>query len=142
MENFNEGENLKRLLKLHGVRNRQQFARDHGIKGGSNFIYQHMHGIRPIGLEAGIAYAKAFGCTLAEISPRLDNMINSILELRTPAKKMWPFSLSYDQFLEIDEPMKSFLDGQIDMLNTNMMTAYHDQKKKKMAAQAQHVRKS
>ncbi len=32
---------------------------------------QHASGNRPIGLQAAIAYAKGFGVTLAEISPRL-----------------------------------------------------------------------
>lgn len=51
--------------------NRAAFARDHDLKGGQALIYQHITGRRPISLEAALVYAKAFGCALEDISPRL-----------------------------------------------------------------------
>ncbi|MPS76603.1 MAG: S24 family peptidase [Achromobacter sp.] len=56
--------------RFEGV-NRAAFARDHHVKGGQAMIYQHITGRRPIGIEAAMAYAEGFGCTLAAISPRL-----------------------------------------------------------------------
>ena len=63
-----EAERLK--AKFEGV-NRAEFARVHEIKGGQSMIYQNITGRRPISMEAAMAYARGFGCTLAEISPRL-----------------------------------------------------------------------
>lgn len=47
------------------------FAQSHGIKGGSAMIYQHTRGLRPLNLEAAMAYARGFGVPLEEVSPRL-----------------------------------------------------------------------
>lgn len=57
---------------------REEFAREFGIKGKGAMIYQHITGRKPISLEAGIAYAKGFGCTLKDISPRLAKMVEPI----------------------------------------------------------------
>lgn len=63
-----EAERLKaRFAKI----NRAAFARDQNIKGGQSMIYQNITGRRPISLDAALAYARGFGCTLDEISPRL-----------------------------------------------------------------------
>lgn len=63
-----EAANLK--ARFQGV-NRAEFARDHHLKGGQSMIYQNITGRRPISMEAAKAYAKGFGCTLEDISPRL-----------------------------------------------------------------------
>lgn len=57
--------------RFEDVRNRAEFARQHAIPGGPAMIHQHTSGKRPIGLEAAMAYSRAFGCKLEEISPRL-----------------------------------------------------------------------
>lgn len=38
-------------------------------------VNQHIHGRRPLSLEAAVAYARGFNCSLAEISPRLASQI-------------------------------------------------------------------
>lgn len=50
---------------------KSSFAKLHGIKGGAAMIYQHTRGLRPLNLEAAMAYARGFGVPLEEISPRL-----------------------------------------------------------------------
>ena len=52
-------------------RNRAEFARTFGVPGGQVMIWQHINARRPISLEAAKAYARGFGCSLADISPRL-----------------------------------------------------------------------
>lgn len=74
-----EAANLKRLLSTVG--NKAQFAKDNSIPGGASMLSQHQSGHRPIGLEAGLAYAKGLGVTLAEISPRLAKMVQDVPKL-------------------------------------------------------------
>ena len=63
-----EAENLKDRFSK---KNRAEFARESGIKGGPAMIYQHISGRRPISLDAALVYAKGFNVPLSEISPRL-----------------------------------------------------------------------
>lgn len=83
--------------RFEGV-NRAAFARDHEVKGGQAMIYQHITGRRPIGIEAAMAYAEGFGCTLAAISPRLALEAQKAAALSTAAPLpppttdvAWPF---------------------------------------------------
>lgn len=57
--------------RFENVSNKAEFARDNEVPGGPSMLAQHCSGNRPIGLEAAIAYAKGFGVTIDEISPRL-----------------------------------------------------------------------
>lgn len=59
-------------LKKDKKISRAEFARRYNVPGGDTMIYQHISGLKPISMEAGLAYAKGFGCSLAEISARLD----------------------------------------------------------------------
>lgn len=83
--------------RFDGV-NRAAFARDHHVKGGQAMIYQHITGRRPINIEAAMAYAEGFGCSLAEISPRLAMEAHKAASLTaaptlpTPTQNTtWPF---------------------------------------------------
>lgn len=73
-----EGASLAR--RLEGV-NKRQFALTHKIPGGPSMLSQNISGTRPISLEAGIAYARAFGCSLEEISPRLGATVRAALSV-------------------------------------------------------------
>lgn len=53
-------------------------------------LNQHLSGNRPISLEAARAYAKGFGCSLGEISPRLEAEVNPV----QPDRKMAPVAYS------------------------------------------------
>lgn len=64
-----EAENLSRLFD--GVSNKAAFAREFKVPGGASMLSQHCSGHRPMSLEAAIAYAKGFKCSIAQISPRL-----------------------------------------------------------------------
>ncbi|WP_419342772.1 S24 family peptidase [Achromobacter sp. PD1] len=84
--------------RFEGV-NRAAFARDHEVKGGQAMIYQHITGRRPLNLEAATVYAKGFGCSLAEISPRLAGEAQKAAALTSdatpaasPTVAPWPFS--------------------------------------------------
>lgn len=74
-----EAANLKRLLSDIG--NKAKFAKDNNVPGGASMLSQHQSGHRPIGLEAGLIYAKALGVSLAEISPRLAKMVVDVPKL-------------------------------------------------------------
>lgn len=64
-------EEAKKLAdRFNGV-NRAKFAREHKLKGGQAMIYNHINALSPISRAAALIYAKAFGCSLEEISPRL-----------------------------------------------------------------------
>lgn len=78
MTNQEVGLMLKRRfdeLKLRDGIGKAEFARQHGLKGGDSMISQHISGNRPIGIVAAMRYAKAFGCTAAEINPNIDDDI-------------------------------------------------------------------
>ena len=64
-------EEASRLKERFAGVNRAEFARTHELKGGQSMIYQNITGRRPISMEAAMAYARGFGCTLEDISPRL-----------------------------------------------------------------------
>ena len=69
-----EGEELrKRFEKLKREKgiSRAAFAKLHGLKGGDAMIYQHINDMKPIGIDAGLVYARGFDVSLAEISQRL-----------------------------------------------------------------------
>lgn len=76
-----EGAELRKrfddLKKSKGI-SRAAFARENGLKGGDSLIYQHITGHRPMSIDAAIIYAKAFGCELSEISPRLAIEVNEM----------------------------------------------------------------
>jgi len=66
--------NAKRLKERladfsHG--DRVEFVKRYKIPGGTAAMYQHVEALRPIGIDAAIAYAKAFGCGIEEISPEV-----------------------------------------------------------------------
>lgn len=65
-----EDEAASLKARFEGV-NRAEFARTHDLKGGQSMIYQNITGRRPISMEAAMAYARGFGCSLEDISPRL-----------------------------------------------------------------------
>jgi SOS-response transcriptional repressor LexA len=77
-----EAANLKE--RFSGVRNRAAFARDFRVPGGQAMIYQHINGIKPISMDAGLAYAAAFGCDLRDISQRLADEAETISKGMTP----------------------------------------------------------
>lgn len=65
-------EEARRLkARFANVRNQAAWARTHKLAGGASMLSQHIHGRRPINLDAAIVYAAAFGVSLADISPHL-----------------------------------------------------------------------
>lgn len=102
----NEKSDAERLeARLAGFDRGQRvaFAKDHRIPGGASAMYQHAKGIRPISIDAAIAYAKAFGCGIEEISPTVamkamevaalvsDGGRNTLKEQSAPPYQRWPF---------------------------------------------------
>ena len=87
-----EIDSINRLFQ--GV-NKSKFAEQHKVPGGKSMINQHIHGHRPISLEAAMCYAKAFGCTLSEVSPRIGRLIDEASALQRGGKVatelVWPF---------------------------------------------------
>src|SRR4051812_14436487 len=79
MKHWTHAQEAERLADRFAGINRAEFARVHKVPGGGSMIYQHMQGIRPIGLEAAIAYARGFRVPLSEISPRLAQLARDAL---------------------------------------------------------------
>ena len=64
----------KEAARLHArfeTISQAKFARENKVPGGASMVSQHIKGRRPINLEAALAYARGFKCSLEEISPRL-----------------------------------------------------------------------
>lgn len=65
----------KRVDGLPAGVTQAQFARRIGLGGGASMLSQHCSGNRPISLDAALAYAKGFGVSLRDISPRLADLV-------------------------------------------------------------------
>lgn len=71
-EEWTPEEEAKRLReRFSAVKSKAAFARENHLPGGASMLSQHLSGHRPLSLSAATAYAKGFGVTLWEISPRL-----------------------------------------------------------------------
>lgn len=112
-------EAAKLAERFKGVKNRKQFADEHGIPGGDTMVYQHLKAVRPMSQEAAVAYARAFQCGLEDISPRIAQEValmatmignkNAILPPTLPSQdfgpKKWEKLNKYQQ-----ELVESFID--------------------------------
>lgn len=74
-------EEAKRLASRFSNVKQAAFAREFNVPGGPSMVSQHIKGHRPISLEAALAYAKGFGCSLSDISPRLAMSISAAANL-------------------------------------------------------------
>lgn len=63
------------MLKHEKGISKAEFARAHDVPGGPSMVSQHTGGHRPINLDAATAYARGFGVTIEEISPRLARQV-------------------------------------------------------------------
>ena len=89
-----EAQRLAALFENIGIDGKgyAPFAKKNKIPGDRSIINQHLTGTRPISIDAVLAYAKAFGCSIGEISPRLAKKLNfnpaerqkQVSELRNP----------------------------------------------------------
>lgn len=98
-----DAERLEQRLAGFDRGQRAAFARDHAIPGGVAAMYQHAKGIRPISIDAAIAYAKAFRCGIEDISPSVAAKALEVAALISngaplvhirqpdPSYKSWPF---------------------------------------------------
>lgn len=87
-----EAERLRRRFaaaKSQGI-GQASFARDNAVPGGASMLSQHLSGNRPISLEAAAAYARGFGCSLAEISPRLAKSAAPFVERKSERGPLTP----------------------------------------------------
>ena len=93
------------LRTLMGDRSKVAFARQHKLPGGASMLSQHLHGHRPIGLEAAVVYARGLGVTLGALSPRLERLVASavpylghegatanLVRESMPQGPAWPFA--------------------------------------------------
>lgn len=75
MDVIDEGIALTALINDYLIKNphenREQMSVKFGIKGRGAIVYQHMKGVTPISMDAGIAYSKGIGVPLSAISKRL-----------------------------------------------------------------------
>ena len=75
-----ESEKLRvRFKNLKAEKNigQAEFARSNDVPGGPSLLSQHIKNRRPMNLEAARVYAKGFGCSIAEISPRLGKELDN-----------------------------------------------------------------
>lgn len=109
-----ESDSLKRLFS--SVTNRAAFARQHKLRSDPSLIGQHMSGHRPISLEAGIEYAKAFGVSLEEISQRLAALVRQATAVMSAPpdgpSAPWPFdSIEADRWDRLSERQKGMVES-------------------------------
>lgn len=91
MKTWTQEEEAERLRARFAMIRQAKFARDHKVPGGPSMLSQHIHGRRPISLEHGRIYAKAFGVSLHEISPRLALEAQKLgIPLEAPLQAMEP----------------------------------------------------
>lgn len=64
--------------RMKAISNIAAFCREHGKPLSPAMIYQHRKGLKPISLDAAVVYARAFGCALDDISPRLAAMVAAV----------------------------------------------------------------
>lgn len=87
-EIWSDEEVARRLAERFKGVNQAKFARDHGLKGGASMLSQHINGRRPLNLEAANVYAKGFGVTLEEISPKIAESVRSSLPVLPKASSI------------------------------------------------------
>lgn len=80
-DEWTQDEEARRLLKRFddlkaatGMK-KAEFARVYKVPGGASMISQHIHGRRPINLDAALAYSTGFNVSIGEISPRVANEV-------------------------------------------------------------------
>ena len=73
-------------LKVSTGMGQAAFARKFGVPGGASMVSQHVKGRRPINLMAAAAYSVGFGCSIAEISPRVANDIEESIRVGHPVQ--------------------------------------------------------
>lgn len=66
-----EAARLTELMADAHIKNKAAFAAEHDLPGGKSLLSQHLSSTRPISLTSARAYAKALGCRVVDISPRL-----------------------------------------------------------------------
>lgn len=65
------------LRALFGHRSKVAFAKAYKLPGGASMLSQHLHGHRPVGLEAAVVYARGLGVTIDAFSPRIAALVAS-----------------------------------------------------------------
>lgn len=117
MEKWQE-EDCARVAALFEGVNRAAFARENSVPGGQAMIYQHIRSLRPIGLDAAVAYAKGFKVDLSRISPTLSGKVRDVLlpDGAVPSvperNTKWPFrDISEEQWLAISSDDRARVEG-------------------------------
>ena len=114
------------LRSLFAGVNRARFAGEHGIKGGGAMVYQHISARRPISIEAGIAYAKAFGVTLATISPYLASLVQP-----APPQQVSPTNTATDPVLSALAYLDSVSPAKANLFRAQIMAAEEDARRER-----------
>ncbi len=118
------------LRTLMGDRSKVAFARQHKLPGGASMLSQHLHGHRPIGLEAAVVYARGLGVTLGAFSPRLERLVasavpylsqdgNTAQVVRDAIKSgpAWPFSrITPQQWAALSFAQAELVEGMIQQI--------------------------
>ena len=134
-----EAERLRR--RFLGV-NKKDFAQNHKVPGGPSMLSQHLSGHRPMSLAAATAYAKGFGVSLAEISPRLASTVaeasmatgSAPLSSAAPIPRppaQWPFEVA-------QERLKVLQKGDWATLNTTIKTMVELRERDRLEVKSAH----
>jgi hypothetical protein len=82
-------EEAQRLrARFDDVPNKAAWAREHGLPGGPSMLNQHIHGHRPMNMDAALVYMAGFRVRLDEISPRLAKVMYAALRQLEESKQV------------------------------------------------------
>lgn len=99
-----------RFASIKGRMSRAEFARQFKVPGGDSMIYQNIKALKPISREAALAYAKGFGCSLDDISPRLAK------EARTSSSMLTDNSSATVYTIHESSPRRSYVSDVDDLV--------------------------
>lgn len=72
-----EAKALSDLFHERKISNYAEFARDYDVPGGKSMVKQHLDALRPISMDAALAYVNGLNCELRRLSPRLADAVKA-----------------------------------------------------------------
>lgn len=97
---------LKALFDKKVTKSQQAFGEDHGI-GTQGMVWQYLHGVRPLNLDALTKFAEGLGVSAREISPTLWGRIESYFYAESDKDERVLLTAEQKRLLYLAEQMDS-----------------------------------